>query len=884
MAESHREEIEKLEALIAAHPEGRVFAHLAEAYRKSGNLVRAQEVLQTGLLRHPDYASAHVVLGRVLRDAGEAERAMASFQRVLELDPGNLVALRSLGELASQLGWTRQAILYFRELLILEPASEGVAEWVEQLEADAGREHAPAPVDVAAVGASGGDVFDATVNATTIVAATSVAASVDAVPMDTSPIEAATIDTASIEAAIEAAAIDTSPIDTSPIDTVPIDPVVVADLPAASDDGDGGPARDSTGIEAMTLLESVESFEWLDSAGPVDDLEPVALVGINEPAGPVEPAADLMVAANEVGDEAGESPVVADVPGLLAAGAGLEVEGVEGVEGLEGVETVGGWEPIGLDLPDSEAIGFGGQPISHDPVQPAAADGLESGSEPGVPGVQGWSGGESATGLDEEVGAGARDAAGAATGSWASMQSYQSTDDEDPFIESEEDAAITTETMAELYRKQGLLDRAAAIYRKLLGRRPDDEQLASKLAQIEGVPTAAASSPIAADTEPAEQLEPVAAVTDGADAEVDAADSPQLAGSQQASHRPLEEIEAAWTGAHGALADEASPYAWHAAPETGAAVDQPADGITIGEYLTGLLAWRPGREPAAPAESSVTAEVGIAAAAGAAAVALDSAAQAFVATAAAVEVTDDAAADADGFAEVASIDEAWPEHNLADVQATAAEPASADLHADLARSVFAESVVESVIDEAVVEELAPAQAVVEELAPAPTVVEELVPARAVGGDATAAPGYDPDGPDGSQPGAVGEDPFWAGMTADLERALDAVDAGSGSATDMLSDQPAPAGLISEVDVVGSASSPADSSTSAADTDEGPSIDEEFERLFALNIAPSENPADAAEAGDDSPTPQPVVPAEELGEDDDDDDLQMFRSWLQSLKR
>jgi hypothetical protein len=42
MAESHREEIAKLEALYAGNPGGRVFVHLADAYRKAGEHERAR--------------------------------------------------------------------------------------------------------------------------------------------------------------------------------------------------------------------------------------------------------------------------------------------------------------------------------------------------------------------------------------------------------------------------------------------------------------------------------------------------------------------------------------------------------------------------------------------------------------------------------------------------------------------------------------------------------------------------------------------------------------------------------------------------------------------------------------------------------------------------
>src|SRR4051812_19141535 len=104
MAESSRDEIAKLEALYANNPEGRVFTHLAEAYRKAGELERARTILEEGLAKHASYASAHVVLGRVLADQQNPEQAAAAFRRVLELDPHNLVALRSLGDIARTAG------------------------------------------------------------------------------------------------------------------------------------------------------------------------------------------------------------------------------------------------------------------------------------------------------------------------------------------------------------------------------------------------------------------------------------------------------------------------------------------------------------------------------------------------------------------------------------------------------------------------------------------------------------------------------------------------------------------------------------------------------------------------------------------------------------
>ena len=133
MAESSREEIAKLEALYANNPGGRVFTHLAEAYRKAGELDRARRILEDGIARHTDYASAQVVLGRVLLDLGESDDATAAFRRVLELDPENRVAVRALGDLAHANGREAEALTHYRHLLALDPTDDQLRRRVEEL-------------------------------------------------------------------------------------------------------------------------------------------------------------------------------------------------------------------------------------------------------------------------------------------------------------------------------------------------------------------------------------------------------------------------------------------------------------------------------------------------------------------------------------------------------------------------------------------------------------------------------------------------------------------------------------------------------------------------------------------------------------------------------
>jgi tetratricopeptide (TPR) repeat protein len=152
MAESHREEIAKLEALYAGNPGGRVFVHLAEAYRKAGEHERARRILDEGLARHTDSASGFVVLGRVLADMQIGDEAEVAFRRVLELDSGNLVALRWLGDLARQGGRMEEAAGHYRDLLARNPSNEEVRDLVEIVEREASGPHATAETGLDAPG------------------------------------------------------------------------------------------------------------------------------------------------------------------------------------------------------------------------------------------------------------------------------------------------------------------------------------------------------------------------------------------------------------------------------------------------------------------------------------------------------------------------------------------------------------------------------------------------------------------------------------------------------------------------------------------------------------------------------------------------------------
>ncbi len=98
MDQSLERRIRRLYSCFHSHEDrqGRSFAPLADAYRRAGDLLRARLLLEEGLRRHPDFASAHVVAMRIAHDVSDHAGTLAATRRVLELDPGNVEAQQVL--------------------------------------------------------------------------------------------------------------------------------------------------------------------------------------------------------------------------------------------------------------------------------------------------------------------------------------------------------------------------------------------------------------------------------------------------------------------------------------------------------------------------------------------------------------------------------------------------------------------------------------------------------------------------------------------------------------------------------------------------------------------------------------------------------------------
>jgi len=128
---------EELQSLIERYRrshDSRLFAPLADAYRKSGQVDAAIEILERGIERFPDYASAHVILGKCYYDKGATERAKSEFARVISLDAENMVALKFMGDILLAEDKKSQAAEYYRKILAIDPTNDEITKALKAME------------------------------------------------------------------------------------------------------------------------------------------------------------------------------------------------------------------------------------------------------------------------------------------------------------------------------------------------------------------------------------------------------------------------------------------------------------------------------------------------------------------------------------------------------------------------------------------------------------------------------------------------------------------------------------------------------------------------------------------------------------------------------
>ena len=430
-------EIEKLEARWAENPDGRYFAPLADAYRKAGRIDDAIAVVTAGLTKHPDYLSAHIVLGRCHLEKKDDASARGAFERVLTLDSENIIALKSLAEIAERQGATDDARRWLQRLLTIDAMNTEAADDLQRLGGplpDEGAEAAPEPVaeaeDVrisfADVAPEAPAIAEETTQPMAVDDVMAVPKTLERLAITPEMAKLAANETMDMMPAVPPPAPEETP--TEPVPALELEttsftppeeaPATSAEIQPFDDQLEWGAGdRQSRAIHAEDIAEAESHHEATTSAFEFMASEP-----------PPAPAPE------EHHEEQHEEPLAVETTHASATDSTWHAETPAPAPAFEA-------EPVPADLPL----------IMPEDVTPA--DELRRPSSKQV-------------------------------------QMVSPEPEEAPAAPE----LMVTETMGDLYLKQGFKDQAAEVYRRLLRQRPGDPALLAKIAAIESPPAYSASA------------------------------------------------------------------------------------------------------------------------------------------------------------------------------------------------------------------------------------------------------------------------------------------------------------------------------------------------------------------------------------------------------
>lgn len=113
----------------------RVFAPLAETYRKMGMLEKALEVCREGLKHNPQYVLGHLVLAQCYHDLNQKDLCFETLRPFVEEHRDNIVLQKLYVQVASQIGENDEALQTAKYLLFVNPKDNEMAQVVKNLEA-----------------------------------------------------------------------------------------------------------------------------------------------------------------------------------------------------------------------------------------------------------------------------------------------------------------------------------------------------------------------------------------------------------------------------------------------------------------------------------------------------------------------------------------------------------------------------------------------------------------------------------------------------------------------------------------------------------------------------------------------------------------------------
>jgi len=113
--------IRRYEERLAKDPASLGFALLADLYRKAGRVDDAVAVCRDGLMRHPHYATARLILAKALMTRQDFVGALAEIEAILRSSPMDVQCHRLAAEVHRRLGRIDEAVRHLERAASLDP-------------------------------------------------------------------------------------------------------------------------------------------------------------------------------------------------------------------------------------------------------------------------------------------------------------------------------------------------------------------------------------------------------------------------------------------------------------------------------------------------------------------------------------------------------------------------------------------------------------------------------------------------------------------------------------------------------------------------------------------------------------------------------------------
>ena len=133
----------KYQADYEKNPRSRVFAPLAETYRKLGMTDRAMEILAQGIRFHPTYVMGYLGLAFCYFDLRQFNLAYNTLRPLVENNRDNIRLQKLFGDVCLELSYKDEALDTFKYLLFINPRDKEVALQVSTLERSIEEQYKP---------------------------------------------------------------------------------------------------------------------------------------------------------------------------------------------------------------------------------------------------------------------------------------------------------------------------------------------------------------------------------------------------------------------------------------------------------------------------------------------------------------------------------------------------------------------------------------------------------------------------------------------------------------------------------------------------------------------------------------------------------------------